>query len=140
MSRKTWAIPAKGMAYFPLFSQAEYQHGLPPRLLARVAQQESNYNPQAVNPSGAQGIMQIIPRWHPGIDPFNPNEAIPYAAKYLRENYDRFGSWAKALAAYNWGPTALAKAIDANGVRWLSVAPRETQHYVANIAGDLGLA
>lgn len=142
-SRKTWAIPQKGMAWFPYFSQAEYQYGLPARLLARVAQQESNYNPTASNPSGARGMMQIIPRWHvePGLNVTddNPVDDIFYAAKYLRENYDRFGSWSKALAAYNWGPTALARAIDTHGANWLSAAPRETQDYVTNVTRDVGI-
>lgn len=135
--RKVWALPTKGTKYAALFQSAEYANGLPPRLLARMAQQESNFDPDATNPSGAQGIMQIIPRWHPGVDPFNPLEAIPYAGNYVRQNFNRFGSWAKALAAYNFGPTALAKI--ENQKSWLLLTPDETQKYVTRILGDLGI-
>ena len=143
VSRKTWAIPAKGMTFFPYFSQAEYQYGLPSRLLARVAQQESNFNPAAVNTSsGAHGMMQIIPKWHPDVNvtDLDPVDDIFYAAKYLRENYNRFGSWAKALAAYNWGPTNLQSAINTHGDNWLANTPRETRNYVNNVTSDLGLS
>lgn len=143
LSKKSWSIPQKGMTYFPFFSQAEYQYGLPSRLLARVAQQESNFNPGAFNAgSGARGMMQIIPRWHPDVNvtDLDPVDDIFYSAKYLRENFDRFGSWAKALAAYNWGPTNLQKAIAQYGDSWKSALPKETLNYVNNVTGDLGLS
>lgn len=143
MAKKAWAIPTAGMAYFPFFSAAEYQYGLPPRLLARVAYQESRFDPSAVNAaSGARGMMQIIPKWHPGVNvtDLDPRDDIAHAAKYLRENFNRFGSWAKALAAYNWGPGNLSDAIRAHGLSWLSHAPHETQRYVQDITGDLGMS
>lgn len=142
MSRKTWAIPPKGMLYYPLFSQAEYQYGLPPRLLARVAKQESNFEPGAHNVgSGARGMMQIIPKWHPGVNvtDLDPQDDIFYAAKYLRENYDTFGSWAKALAAYNWGPGNLSGAIQRYGKHWMEHAPLETRRYVRDVTTDLNI-
>lgn len=135
--RKVWALPSKGTKYAALFQSAEYANGLPPRLLARMAQQESDFNPDATNPSGAQGIMQIIPRYHPGVDPFNPLEAIPYAGNYMRQNFNRFGSWAKSLAAYNFGPTAVSRI--ENKYNWLLLTPDETQKYVTRILGDLGI-
>lgn len=138
--RKVWALPAKAMKYASLFQSAEYQYGLPSRLLARQAKQESNYNPNAFNSaSGAQGIMQIIPRWHPGVAVMDPNKAIPYAGKFMRENYNSFGTWARALAAYNWGPTNVRNAIRDKGGRWLDSAPTETRNYVYDILGDLGI-
>lgn len=135
--RKVWALPAKGTKYAALFQSAEYANGLPPRLLARMAQQESNFDPDATNPSGAQGIMQIVPRWHPGVDPFNPVEAIPYAGNFVRQNYNKFGSWAKALAAYNWGPGNMTNV--ETHPDWLLSTPKETQNYVVRILGDLGI-
>lgn len=135
--RKVWALPTKGQEYAHLFMRAEYLYGLPPRLLARMAQQESNFDPNAINPSGAQGIMQIIPKWHPGVDPFSPVEAIPYAGNFVRQNYNKFGSWAKALGAYNWGPGNMSKIEDK--YNWLLLTPAETQKYVTRILGDLGI-
>lgn len=143
MTKKTWTIPPAGMAYFSWFNRAEDQYGLPAQLLARVAWQESRFDPSAFNASsGARGMMQIVPRWHPEVDPadLNPLDDIAYAARYLRENFDRFGSWAKALAAYNWGPGNLADAIDEYGARWLAAAPAETQNYVREITADVGLS
>ena len=142
MSKKTWAIPNKGMQYFPFFSQAEYQYGLPNRLLARVAYQESRFNPAAFNASsGASGMMQIIPRWHPGVNvtDTDPEDDIFYAAKYLRENFNRFGTWGKSLAAYNWGPGNLRTAIDKHGPDWLAFAPVETRNYVREVTSDVGI-
>jgi len=142
MTRKTWAIPTRGMVYFPFFSQAEYQYALPNRLLARVAFQESNFDPGAHNESsGARGMMQIIPRWHPGVNvtDLDPQDDIFYAAKYLRENYNRFGSWSKALAAYNWGPGNLSKAITKYGDDWQNHLPKETENYVKNVTRDVGI-
>ena len=140
--RKVWALPAKGLKYATLFQQAEYQNGLPSRLLARQAKQESNYDPGAYNrASGARGMMQIIPRWHPNVNvsDLDPTDDIFYAGKYMRENYNAFGTWARALAAYNWGPGNVRTAIRANPSRWLDTAPKETRNYVYDILGDLGI-
>ncbi|HHJ14276.1 MAG TPA: lytic transglycosylase domain-containing protein [Gammaproteobacteria bacterium] len=115
------------------FREAERRYGLPPNILVRMAQQESNFDPNAVSPAGAVGLMQIVPKWHPTVDPRDPFASIDYAGRYLRQLYDRFGNWPEALAAYNWGPTVLER-------KGLDQAPRETRRYVAAIAGDLGLA
>lgn len=143
MTKKSWIVPAKAILFMPFFRDAEYQYALPPRLLARVADQESDFNPAAYNPdSGARGMMQIIPKWHPDVTAtdLDPRDDIFYAARYLRENFNRFGSWGKSLAAYNWGPGNLEKAISQHGEQWLSSAPRETQNYVTGITADLGIA
>ena len=132
-----WTLPAAGRRFAHLFQQAEYSYGLPRHLLARLAQQESGFDPRAESRKGAQGIMQIVPQWHPGVDPFDVPRAIDYAARYLRQQFDRFGSWAKALAAYNAGPTALQKRIHTHGVNWLAHMPAETQSYVASITNDV---
>lgn len=132
-----WRIPPKGQKYAGLFQAAEYEYGLPRFLLAKQAEQESAYNPNATSGAGAQGLMQIVPRWHPGVDPFNVTEAIPYAAGFMRDLYDRFGSWKMALAAYNAGPTALQRRIDTNGENWLANMPAETRDYVMRITRDV---
>lgn len=146
MSLKTYAAPKQAQKYIELFKFVESEVGIPVGLLTRLAQQESFFNPLATNPSGAQGMMQIIPRWHPGVDPFNPDEAIPYAAKFLRAQFVRFGSWRAALAAYNWGPgnvnAALRKhagSIDAM-LADVNLVPKETRNYVAQITSDVPVA
>jgi soluble lytic murein transglycosylase-like protein len=135
-----WTTPEPGKQFDPYFEQATNLYNLPQGMLSRLAYQESRYNPNALGTSGEVGIMQIIPRWHPNVDASKPKEAIFYAASYLRQNYDRFKSWDKALAAYNWGPGNLANAIEDNGDNWLTVAPTITQKYVTQILTDIGIA
>lgn len=133
----SWSIPAAGRRFAQLFQNAEYSFGLPQHLLARMAQQESDFDPQASSPAGAKGLMQIVPKWHPGVDPLNAPEAITYAGRLMRKHFVRFGSWTKALAAYNAGPTRLQSEINEHGINWLAHMPGETQNYVARITNDI---
>ena len=128
-----WITPAKGRKFEHWFVDASRRYNIPAGLLSRVALQESNYNPFAESSAGALGLMQIIPKWHPNIrNPFDAKEAIYYAAGYLYELKNRFGSWKLALAAYNWGPTNLSK-------KGINRAPTETINYVTNITRDIPL-
>lgn len=112
--------------YEPVAIDAARRHGLPDKLVSIVADVESAYDPAAKSPAGALGIMQIVPRWHPGIDPFDPLAAIDYAAGYLKSLYARYRNWPMTLAAYNWGPGNLDKK------GWIN-APAETRAYVQKI-------
>lgn len=121
----------------PLLTSTEGDLGLPAGLLTSVAKKESNFDPTAVNDkSNASGIMQIVPKWHPGVDPFNPDDAIPYAGQFLKDLHTKYNSWDKALAAYNWGPANVDKAVEKHGDAWLAHAPAETQDYVATITEE----
>ena len=142
MPRKVWATPTTANPYLADIMAAERNNDLPPQLLARVLYQESRYRPEIINgklmsSAGAVGIAQIVPRWHPNVDATNPQESIYYAADYLRRLFDRFGSWKRALAAYNWGQGNVSNAITRNGDKWLQVAPTETQNYVREILADV---
>lgn len=128
----TWTPPAKAAPYLTAFSDAERINGLPRNLLARMAQRESNYNPAARGASGEVGIMQIIPRWHPTVNASDPYASIAYAGRWLRQLYNQFGTWEHAIAAYNWGPTALHNY-------GLDAAPASTKNYIAAIAADVRL-
>lgn len=138
-----WREDADNPANRPLVNlmrDAEARYGLPHNLVVRVAWQESRFKVDAYNAaSGASGVMQIVPRWHPGVDVWNPAVAIDYGAKYLAQLYKQFGTYAMALAAYNWGP-GNQKNIDlANGVvgdDW----PLETRNYVRDVLADLNEA
>lgn len=117
--------------YGALFHESELQFGLPNYLLVEVARQESGFNKDAFNAkSGATGIMQIVPKWHPDVDATNPLEAIPYAAKYLKTLYAGQGSWERALVAYNWGIGNLIR-------QGFSQMPAETRNYLASIKSKL---
>jgi len=145
MTVKAYAAPKQAEKYAALFKFIEEDRGLPPNLLLRLAQQESYFNPLATNPSGAQGMMQLIPKFHPGVDPFKPEEAIPYAGTFLKQQHVRFGSWRAALAAYNWGGGNVNKALREHGgdidamLRDVNV-PVETRNYVAQITNDVPVA
>lgn len=143
VSPNPWQTPARGKQFEPMFLASTSKYRLPAGLLSRLAARESNYNPNARSAVGALGLMQIMPKFHPDLDPgelaldekaaLNPAVAIPYAAGYLRELFDRFGKWTMAVAAYNAGPTAVAK--------YGGVPPfKETRDYVAAILPDVGIA
>lgn len=120
--------PIGAEPYIDIINKSEEKYNLPHGLLTNLLKTESDFNPNAESQKGAIGIAQIIPKFHPDIgNPKNPYEAIPYAAKYLRENADYFkGDWVKAVAAYNAGPSAVEKY---NGVP----PYEETQEYVKKV-------
>jgi hypothetical protein len=100
-----------GVPYAATFAAAAQRNGLPPALLAAVAKVESNFDPNAVSPAGARGLMQFMPGTARdyGIDPMNPAQAIDGAARKLAADLKTFGSVSLALAAYNAGPGAVRK-------------------------------
>jgi len=110
------------------------QHQLPPQLIHSVIKVESNYNPFAVSPKGARGLMQLIPstaRRFGVSDSFNPLENIQGGAKYLKYLLDLYnGDYPLALAAYNAGEGAVAK--------YRGVPPyAETQNYLVLVQKQL---
>ena len=107
--------------------QIAAQVSLQPQVIHSVIKVESNYNPFAISPKGAQGLMQLIPataRRFGVSNVFNPAENIQGGSKYLKYLLDLFGgNYAFALAAYNAGEAAVA--------RYGGVPPfPETQNYL----------
>jgi soluble lytic murein transglycosylase-like protein len=132
-----WKRSVNAAKFLPSLNAVEDAYDIPRDLLARVAYQESRFRDdiisgRTVSSAGAVGIMQIVPRWHPEIDPKDPYASIHYAGKYLAGLRKQFGSWKLALAAYNWGPGNLAKYLNAPGT-W----PQETLDYVSQILKDV---
>lgn len=121
-------VPAS-IPYADLINSAAARTGVPGELLAAVAKQESGFNPRAVSPAGAQGLMQLMPGTARGLgieNSFDPAQAIDGGARLLRSLLDKFGTTELALAAYNAGPGAVS--------RYGGIPPyRETQNYVRNI-------
>jgi hypothetical protein len=113
-------------------------NGLPFEFFARVIWQESRFRSDAVGPltrggQRAQGIAQFMPMTaaerllH---NPFDPAEALPKSAAFLRELRDQFGNLGLAAAAYNAGPQRVRD--------WLAgkrTLPSETQAYVRIVTG-----
>lgn len=115
--------------YRKMARDAARRHNIDPEIFLRQIQQESNFEPNARSGAGAQGIAQIVPKHHPGVDPFDPAAALDYAAKWMRDLLTQFGDYALALAAYNAGPGAVQK--------YGGVPPfDETQTYVRTILGS----
>lgn len=112
------------------------QNNLSPELVHSVIQVESNYDPNAVSPKGAQGLMQLIPataRRFGVSDAFNPSDNIQGGARYLKHLLELYkGDESLALAAYNAGEGAVS--------RYGGVPPYpETQDYVAKVRQRLAV-
>lgn len=110
---------------------AAQRNDVPEDLFLRLVQQESAWNASAVSHAGALGLAQLMPGTAQtlGVNPRDPAQNLDGGARYLRAQYDAFGSWRLALAAYNAGPGAVQQ--------YGGVPPyAETQNYVAVILGD----
>jgi soluble lytic murein transglycosylase-like protein len=112
-----------------LVEKSSKAHNVDPLLVDSVIRVESDYNPNAVSPKGAQGLMQLMPPTAQMLgvnDSFNPAENIEAGVKYLKYLQDLYKDDRLALAAYNAGPAAVD--------RYKQVPPYpETQKYVEKV-------
>ena len=132
VATETKAPPATGID--EAIEQIAAQVSLPSQVIHSVIKVESNYDPFAISPKGAQGLMQLIPstaRRFGVSNVFNPAENIQGGSKYLKYLLNLFeGNYALALAAYNAGEAAVA--------RYGSVPPfPETRNYLILVARQL---
>lgn len=108
-------VPTGGKVkpYDLLIESVAAQTQLPAALLHAVVKVESAYNPEAVSPKGAVGLMQLMPataRRYGVNDATNPNENLTGGAKYLRYLLELFNNdLSLALAGYNAGEGAVMK-------------------------------
>ena len=106
--------------------------GIDRRLAHAVVQAESNYNPAAMSPKGAMGLMQLMPvvaAQYGLADPYHPEQNLEAGLRHLRHLLSRY-DLTRALAAYNAGEGAVA--------RYGGVPPyRETLAYVQKIRARL---
>jgi soluble lytic murein transglycosylase-like protein len=108
-------------------------YGVDPSLVRAVMRNESGFNPTAVSPKGAQGLMQLMPGTAAlmGVkNPFDPEQNIAGGVGYLRRCLDRFQhNVPLAVAAYNAGPESVA--------RYNTIPPyEETRTFVTNVMGS----
>jgi len=121
-----------------MIESAARANDLPLEFFARVIWQESRFQPNAVGPvtrngQRAQGIAQFMPYTAAErglLDPFDPVQALPKSAEFLRELRGQFGNLGLAAAAYNAGPQRVRDWMA--GSRTL---PAETRNYVLAITG-----
>jgi soluble lytic murein transglycosylase-like protein len=130
------AVPAQAGDLDGLIEDASRRHDVDPMLVHSVIRVESNYNPRAVSPKGAQGLMQLIPataRRFGVSNSFDTKANIEAGVKYLRYLQDAFGDDRLALAAYNAGEGAVMKYGD--------IPPfAETEAYVQRVGKFYGEA
>lgn len=113
-------------------SEIATKYGIPREVFVAQIQQESGFNPTARGKAGEIGIAQIIPRYHPYVNPHDPVQSMDYLARFLvttsRELAPKYGpdmALVAAVAAWNAGtPTIAAGKI-----------PRTTYNYVTYIFG-----
>lgn len=129
-------LPIKGKGSKPylrsLADTAAQRHGIDPDLFRALITQESAWNPTALSARGAAGLTQLMPATAleacglQAAERFDPAKNLDCGAQYFAKQLRRFKSVDLALAAYNAGPTRVAK---------LGRIPRiaETQNYVARI-------
>jgi soluble lytic murein transglycosylase-like protein len=139
--RRPSRLEADDWAGLPIYSGASgvYQdmaraaarrHSVPEDLFLRLVRTESNFRPTAKSTKGAIGLAQLMPftASQLGVNPHDPKQNLEGGARYLMQQYRRFGDWRLALAAYNAGPEAVA--------RYRGIPPyAETQNYVRAILG-----
>jgi soluble lytic murein transglycosylase-like protein len=134
-SYRTARLPAT--PYDPFIEKVAAENGLDPNVIKAVALVESGFNPLAVSPKGARGIMQFMPataRRYGVRNLDDPYEGLRAGARHLRDLLDEFGGdLTLALAAYNAGSGAVKRH---GGVP----AYRETQDYVRKVRSALGKA
>ena len=113
-----------------IIEEASALYGVNSALVKAVIQAESRFNPLAVSPVGAKGLMQLMPviaREYGALDPLDAKQNVFAGVKYLSNLLDRYnGNVSMALAGYNAGPTAVK--------RFRGIPPyRETRGYVRKI-------
>jgi soluble lytic murein transglycosylase-like protein len=113
-----------------LIAPVAQRYSLDPRLVAAVIWVESSGDPKAVSKKGARGLMQLMPNTAQKLgvrDVFDPAQNVEGGVRYLRDLLDQHGQdLSLALAAYNAGPTAVA--------RYGGIPPYpETQNYVRKV-------
>lgn len=134
-------------AWGPQVAKAAAARGVDPGVMLAQIDTESAGNPNAIGPetrSGtAKGLTQFTDETAKqyGVNQMDPVSSINGQAAYMGDLLKKYGGdYEKALAAYNWGPGNLDKAIAARPDDWQSLLPSETLKYVATISAKSGRA
>jgi soluble lytic murein transglycosylase-like protein len=114
----------------PVIREAALKHKLPPSLVKAVIRVESNFQPTATSPKGAQGLMQLMPETANDLqvaDPYDVRENIWAGTRYLQMLLEKFNYRLHlALAAYNAGPQKVQQCQDVPSIK-------ETRDFVRDV-------
>ena len=139
--------------YKDMISKILTEEGVPQDLIY-LAVAESGFQPQALNAhSGAGGMWQFMPFAGYGLERngwvderFDPEKSSRAYARYIKSLHDQFGDWYLAMAAYDWGPGYVQRAVERTGYAdyWelyrRNVLPQETKNYVPGIIAAIIMA
>jgi membrane-bound lytic murein transglycosylase D len=139
--------------YKEMISKNLRDQGVPQDLIY-LAVAESGFQPQALNArSGAGGMWQFMPTGAYGLarngwfdERFDPQKSSLAYARYMKTLYNQFGDWYLAMAAYDWGPGNVQRAVMRTGYAdfWelyrRNVLPGETKNYVPGIIAAIIMA
>jgi membrane-bound lytic murein transglycosylase D len=139
--------------YKEMISKNLRDQGVPQDLIY-LAVAESGFQPQALNArSGAGGMWQFMPTGSYGLarngwfdERFDPEKSSLAYARYMKTLYNQFGDWYLAMAAYDWGPGNVQRAVMRTGYAdfWelyrRNVLPGETKNYVPGIIAAIIMA
>lgn len=133
---KVEAPPSKAPKVPLIVEDVARMHELDPLLVHSVIQAESNYDPFALSPKGAQGLMQLMPATARRLgvtNAFDIQQNLQGGASYLKYLMDLFGDQQLAIAAYNAGEQAV--------IRYGGIPPYpETRDYVKRVGGNYSSA
>ena len=139
-----WVYPEK---HHSLVEKYANEYSVPIELVFAVIKVESNFETDVVSSAGALGLMQMLPSTYEwlasrlGDEPnedllYDPETNIRYGTYYLQYLYARFGTWEKAIIAYNWGEGNFSNFINENGYTdgdYDSIPIKETRNYVKKV-------
>ena len=139
-----WVFPEK---YHSIVTKYAKQYSVPEELVFAIIKVESNFIPTVVSSAGAMGLMQMLPSTYEWLttklgdnyskdDLYVPETNIRYATYYLQYLYSRFGTWEKAIIAYNWGEGNFSAFLNNEGYTegdYDSIPVTETKNYVKKV-------
>lgn len=140
----TWVYPEK---YHNIVVKYSEEYSVPEELVFAVIKVESDFDPMARSSAGAMGLMQMLPSTYTWLASklseeareellYDPETNIKYCTYYLSYLYSRFGTWEKAIIAYNWGEGNFSEFMEEHGYTegdYSSIPVKETKNYVKKV-------